>query len=387
MEKFLDVANSNLKNATEFISGTGRANNVQIEVSPDKESNSNASSAVSTSLNTFQGLRINFSVDSASSGFSFSCPFYPDKPLSNLFKPFGNENVTIKYKGKELLAGKAELITPGYDTNGSFVNVQGRSKTGVFVDSDAGKPYFRKNLTFNQIVKSYSDIVKAEPDTQRFPIVQHEPGTSIYEFFTKIAAGQGLWAIPQRDGSLIYKKILSTDPIQASLGDGSQNVMSIKSSYDVTKLFNTYVAIKSSSGNSAKEFVTEELVREESRGGKFYKPDQENASLKSVAERARSQALIDGIALSIQLAGWEWDDKLWQPGMMIEVHSPLNMIYKKSKFCIKTVELALDDSNGEMTTLALTLPNAFDNSKITNRPWESEESGISLSNTPSRGLT
>ncbi len=343
-------------------------------------------------LTTFQGLSLDFTIDSACSAFAFSTPFYPDRPLSNFFRHYGNEEVIIKYKGTEILTGVAEICEPSYSISGATVKIQGRSRTGVLVDADCPPPFFHKNLTFNQFADQYSGLVKADPDTQKFPVIQYDAGTKIYDVLTKIGAGQGLWAVPQSNGDLIFLKIPSSTPVVAKFRDGQDNIELSSAKTDITKRFNKYIAIK---GTRTAEAI-DNKVKFDERGLKYVKPDQENASLLSVAERARSQAIIDSIGFEMRLAGWEWEGKLWKAGVFVEIESPLNMIYSPAKFIVKSCVLEMSESDGLGTRLVLALPNAYDNSPITSEPWikANSSSGISVGSVlrkvfkvPKRGTT
>ena len=62
---------------------------------------------------------------------------------------------------------------------------------------------------------------------------------------------------------------------------------------------------------------------------------------------------------SVILSTWEWEGKLFQPGMIINITSPMNLIYKKSEFCIKQVDYTYDINSGFITELQLCLPSVF----------------------------
>jgi hypothetical protein len=62
---------------------------------------------------------------------------------------------------------------------------------------------------------------------------------------------------------------------------------------------------------------------------------------------------------SVILSTWEWEKKLFLPGILIYLTSPMNMIYKQSKFCIKQVDYTYDINGGYITELQLCLPSVF----------------------------
>jgi hypothetical protein len=144
-----------------------------------------------------------------------------------------------------------------------------------------------------------------------------------------------------------------TDP-QISIQDGKENVLSITATYDVTKRFTEYVGCKR---GYAQKSIFDNTIN--NRGKKFFRADDNNGDLGKVAELGRSKSISESMTFSVILSTWEWGGKLFQPGILVNVISPLNLIYKKSQFCVKQVDFTYDINSGYITELQLCLPSVF----------------------------
>jgi prophage tail gpP-like protein len=300
----------------------------------------------------FNALRLSYAIDSGCAAFSFDTIFNPSKGLSNDIKPFGNESIKIIYKGEYVFIGILEKITTGYSNSGSNINIQGRSKSGILLDTQV-KGNQLANSTIERLSQNFGFTEIKEKTKEIFPLFDWYSGDNAFDIISKYAAQKGLWAVPRFDGSLEFINFNKlTDP-KISIQDGKENVLSITATYDVTKRFSEYVGFK----KSQQKKIFDNTIS--NRGSKYFRADDNNGDLGKVAELGRSKSISESMTFSVVLSTWEWEKKLFQPGILINLISPMNLIYKKSKFCVKQVDFTYDINSGYVTELQLCLPSVF----------------------------
>jgi prophage tail gpP-like protein len=301
----------------------------------------------------FNALRLSYAIDSGCAAFSFDTIFNPSKGLSNDIKPFGNEPIKIYYKEESVFNGILEKITTGYSNSGSNINIQGRSKSGILLDTQV-KGSQLANSTIEGLSQTFGFTEIKEKTKEIFPLFDWNSGDNAFDIISKYAAQKGYWAVPRFDGSLEFINFNKlTDP-KISIQDGKENVLSISSTYDVTKRFSEYVGFKK---GFAQKIVTDNTIS--NRGKKYFRGDDNNSDLDKVAQLGRSKSISESMTFSVVLSTWEWDKKLFQPGILLNVTSPMNLIYKESKFCVKQVDFTYDINSGYITELQLCLPSVF----------------------------
>jgi prophage tail gpP-like protein len=300
----------------------------------------------------FNALRLSYAIDSGCAAFSFDTIFNPSKGLSNEIKPFGNEQIKIYYKEEKIFNGILEKITTGYSNSGSNINIQGRSKSGILLDTQV-KGSQLANSTIEALSQTFNFANTIEKTKTTFPLFDWNSGDNAFDILSKYAAQKGLWAVPRFDGSLEFINFDKlTDP-KISIQDGKENVLSISATYDVTKRFSEYVGFKKA---QQKKILDNTITN---RGAKYFRADDNNGDLGKVAELGRSKSISESMTFSVILSTWEWDKKLFQPGILVNVISPMNLIYKESKFCVKQVDFTYDINSGYITELQLCLPSVF----------------------------
>jgi prophage tail gpP-like protein len=302
----------------------------------------------------FNGLRLSYAIDSGCAAFSFDTILYPSKGLSNKIKPFGNELIIIKYNYNTIFIGNIEKITTGYSNSGSNINIQGRSRSAILLDTQipAGQAQNTTLVGLSQNL-GYYNLVTANPNEQ-YPLFDYDYGDNAFDILTKYASQKGLWAIPKFDGTLSFVKIENLTDTGISIEDGNQNVLSITASYDVTKRFSEYIGFKK---DKTPLKIEDKTVID--RGKKYFRGNDIVSDLRQVAKLGRSKSISESMNFSVILSTWEWNKSLFQPGILIEITSPMNLIYKKSKFCVKQVDYTYDINSGFITELQLALPSVY----------------------------
>ena len=302
----------------------------------------------------FNALRLSYAIDSGCAAFSFDTIFNPSKGLSNEIKPFGNEGISIYYKDTNIFTGKLEKITTGYSNSGSNINIQGRSKSAILLDTQISANLIKKStLVGLSVLLEYPDLVEANPN-EIFEQFEYDNGDNAFDILTKYASQKGMWAVPRFSGKLAFIKFDKLTNPRISMQDGNENVLSITASYDVTKRFGEYIGYKR---NATPYKIQDFTVK--NRGKKYLRGNDIVSDLTQVAKLGRSKSISESMNFSVILSTWEWEGKLFQPGMIINITSPMNLIYKKSEFCIKQVDYTYDINSGFITELQLCLPSVF----------------------------
>jgi len=335
-ENGIDLQNVDLN---KFLNLNKSKNSLKIEIN-NKE------------FSEFNALRISYAIDSGCAAFSFDTIFNPSKGLSNDIKPFGNEEIKISYNNKIIFIGKIEKITTGYSNSGSNINIQGRSKSAILLDTQVDGGHL-SNSTLNLLSSKFGYNNLINSPNEIFSVFDWDSGDNAFDILTKYASQKGWWAVPSTFGNLEFIKIVNITSPNITLQDGDENVLSITASYDTTKRFSEYVGIK----KEQKKIIYDNSIL--NRGKKYFRGNDIVSDLEQVAKLGRSKSISDSMNFSIILSTWEWDDKLFLPGIIINLISPMNLIYKSSKFCIKQVDYTYDTNGGYITELQLCLPSVF----------------------------
>lgn len=330
-------------------------------------------------LKRWQGLSVVYQMDAATAAVSFTTVFDPDDDdMISLFRPDKQILVDITYDlGITILQGIIDKFDPDESVIGIETKIEARAIVSPLVDSDIIQDVYFKKLTLQQFADKLlgqtgltGKSVVFEPDSSPIPVIKVEKGEKFFEAIAKEAASLGYWCIPARAGTFTFKKISPNDKIQAELQRGVSPVLAVKGAYSLTNRFSEYVGIGGGNGSSRSVKIQDTSFPPGLFGTKtkLVKAQKENSDLIKFTERARNQDQIDSISLSVDLSSWVYNDKIWQPGGMIQLEAPGAMIYKPFKFVIKTVTLTYDES-GEKATLELAFPNAYDGSNLDDYPW------------------
>lgn len=359
-------------------------------------------------LSGITGFQVVRAIDAASHAFAISTPWEPTPENIQYFKPYSPGAIQILGGDELFLEGYFEVVNATSDSGTRSLELQGRSTSGVLMDWSAGIMYngsqadyvsiqpataFEfQGLTFNAIAwkVSFPNLVYAYPDTGPLYDVAIEPGETVFEFLSKLAAANGLWACPQPEGSIIFQKIGGL-PV-ASLKEGQSPLISIQASHDVTQRFYRYMIISEEAGNIGIQAIVLEkypqggpVLGPAIRGTKIIRPEKESTDYTQAANFARSRALIDAYSVTATVQGFTYKDaagmeKFWKGGDIINLYAPGAFILKPSNLIVKQATFKLDESSGSTTTLELTLPEAYGTAAaqaalysnfIVRSPWES----------------
>lgn len=345
-------------------------------------------------LTGWTGLQVNRAIDACADTFSFSVPFDPTPENLERFKPYigggpaGNK-VEIFGENERFATGYVEVVSCISDGNQRVINLQGRSTTGVLMDWSAGSlysataPHFPRtafefqNMTFNQIAKviAFPNSVYAVPDTGVMADVAIEPGQTIYNFISKLAAANGLYGRATPEGALQYSKLGNTPPV-VDLEEGRAPVETVESNHDITKRFFKYQILANTTGQPGVQASAYDLgVNAGQRGSKIIEPKQQSADYQQAANFARSRGFIDSYTVTATCTGFVYQDysgtwKFWEAGDVVRLYAPGAFVRKLSRFIIQRVTFQMDTKQGQRTKLDLTLPELYNGETPQEKPWE-----------------
>jgi prophage tail gpP-like protein len=323
----------------------------------------------------WQGLQVVRSIDSAADGFAFSLPFDPTPENRERFRPFKATQIRVSADGELLLTGYIEVVVPYTGPDRKTIEIQGRGATGVLIDWSAGPPFEFQGLSFNQIAAQIAHPYElvAQPDTGVLSDVSIEIGSNVYPFISSLAAANGLWAQPQPGGWLRFSRLDSGRASVADLVEGESPVVSVSGNYDVTQRFQKYMVVSQNEGDPDAEYEVSdpELLGANVRGRKIVLLKQQSADLREAANFARSKALIDSFQTTALVTGWKNGTGFWKPGDIIRLKAPGAFIQNLTRLVIKRATMAIDESAGQVTTLDLGLPAAYNQQspKVEDLPW------------------
>jgi prophage tail gpP-like protein len=329
------------------------------------------------------GLQIVRGIDQAADAFSFSFPWEATEENKRRFVAYRTSTVQIKYDNEVIVSGIAEKYEPTSSAEGVTMTLNGRSRSGALLELSAGPPFELAgtfNAIANQIIPTKASggnrsfvTVRAVPDflLSTGIVLNVEPGQTIWEVLSKIAAGRNLYAFPQPDGGIIFKTITVPSP-SADIREGLSPVISVSTSMDLTQRFYEYIVSNTNGGDTLVYSEIDRGVAPDIRAKKYTQTDQPG-EIENAAKFARNRGIMDSYTCTVTVAGWTTNDgTLWAPGMTVNVYYPSAMIYRDSLLMIKRVTMQLDENGGAVTQLELTFPQVFTGGDITRAfpyPW------------------
>lgn len=319
-------------------------------------------------LTGWNGLQIIRGIDVAADAFSFTVPFEPNERNRLRFAAYRTSNVVVRYDGVPVVTGPMEKLSAEWSADGTPLQIEGRSRSAAALEISAWPGEYR--LPFNAL----ATIIQLPPDGRgvdrpptavtitaspepRTRLTQIDPGQTVYEVLSKIAAGYGLWARPNGDGSLTFRKIQGV-PAGAELREGVAPLISIRTSHDLTKRYYKYRVEKTIDGDNYSAEEIDRGVDPVLRAIKIVEP-QQDADPNEAAKFAKARGIIDGYSCAATVAGWTVGGKLWAAGMTVPVYAPSAFIYRTYELIVRKATLQLDEAGGAITELELAFPQVY----------------------------
>ncbi len=323
-------------------------------------------------LEGWSGLQIVRAFDTAADSFAFSFPWEATAENRRRFVAFRTTACEVRYGNDLVISGIVEKYSAQYSASTRSLTIEGRSRSGVLVDLSAPPGmYSGKFSDLAREVCPQGVTVRTVPAV--FPaggevlLLDVDAGQTAFQALTRLASGQGLWALPQPDGSLLFRKFRAGAPV-ADLEEGQSPLTEIDSIYDLTQRFYRYRGVSAYDGSLTLAEVLDTGVDPVLRDGRIFQPPVENDPQETV-NQARSRGIIDAWQCNVTVTGWTINGKLWSPGMAVTLVAPSAMLYNKVPLIVSRAVLQYDETGGAQTQLRLTLAGAYNNEVSAPYPW------------------
>ena len=293
-----------------------------------------------------------------------------------------------------VITGFIDSVKRQYDKQSHAITITGRDKTGDLVDCSAiFKSGQWSNKTVAQIARDLLKpfaigVIVATDVGAPLPTFAIQEGASVFEELERAAKMRALILMSDGAGNLLITRASKT-PAAAQLLEGD-NILKADGEFSWMDRFSQYLIKGQSKGsdNVFGEAVAQQSALVKDSGINRYRPllivaDEQGggATLKQRAEWERNVRFGRGTRATMTVQGWDVGGQLWQPNTLARVVSPL--LSADLDLLIVSVAFSLDEG-GHLTTLQLTLPQAFDtieNVKQTRlekkiRKAQGDESGI-----------
>jgi prophage tail gpP-like protein len=319
-------------------------------------------------FNAFTEVRVDFSLGSVASEFSFSARFNPDNLFHRkVFQPLAYLPIQIYSKeNRLLLTGTIMNIDLGSNSSRQLQRVSGYSKSGVIEDCSIpleSYPLERINVSLTEIsrslIKSFGLTASASTNIARemaqiYPKTVASPSESVKSFLSKLASQRNIILGHTAQGELHFFKLDIKQPSKFFFNQ--ENTLSMSLSASGQSFFSQISVIRqpSSSNNvSLVDTVSNPLVGSKIRTlvkvlSSGTATDTKKAAdsvlasqLQSLSITARFERIIDA-----------------SPGDIVEVENPELHIYSRTKFVISR-HIISQKENSENSEVTLVLPEAF----------------------------
>lgn len=351
-------------------------------------------------------------------GFTFEIPFdYRDRKLVNALGPYGYKPAVLHIGGEPYITGICMKPSFSQSDGGNVCTMEVRTKPGNMIECMA--PH--KSLTYekqklleiaNRVAADYGvgrSSLKAystHGDSTIFESAVKETTETDFDFLKRLAAQKGFLITSAKDGNLMFVRPTMDAKAVATLHAGQFPVKSCSSSFDGTKRFSEWRGYAEMSGL----MVSMSVQRDD--GVPIFRPfaftadesganptdvtvdtkkapsvgageqDAETQLLKAMAAGGTTdmvravrwrmaKSLADSADISVIVAGWrDPDGYLWEENTKVRFWGPGIMIFQESDFILQSVELSKDVGGGDIATLALILPDAYNMTMPTRYPWD-----------------
>ena len=332
------------------------------------------------SYENFLSASVEIRLDALSNTFSFAAASTGELPFR------GGESCRVLVEDEVVLTGFIEIVSGDYSNGDHNISIQGRDKTGDFLDSSIEAiSDIRPELHLQQVIEkiinnigadiSVVDEVNPALFNKAEDLVTPESGDNAFQFVEKLARKRHVLLTSNADGNIVITRAsgeLINGKIKNLLGDDSNNVISASFSYDTTGRYNIYKFDSSlalvplnNAGDTKLEDVVDQsgtVTDPDSRIGRQLilvaespfssGEDNDRATWEANIRRARGRvysAVVNGYR--------DLDGNLWQVNKLVPVQDTYAGI--DADMLINTVTFTFDIQNGRQTVMSFVEENAY----------------------------
>lgn len=277
----------------------------------------------------------------------------------------------LKIDGTAVVSGYVDSASPSYDDSSHGIDISGRDRTGDLVDCSAivkGSELRKQKLEgiVAAIAKPFGVTVKTEVDTGAvFETFAIQPGETAWEAIERAARQRFMVITVDGNGNLVISDI-GTRYAADDLIEGV-NIKSAQASYDFSNRFSEYTVKgqQAAQNDGAQPGKTDVQSKAVDKSITRYRPKILTAETQASDGSAQNRAQLEAATragkstkITVKVQGWTMGDgELWPVNVLININS--RMLSINEDLLISAVRFVLSDSDGFVTELELTRPEAF----------------------------
>jgi prophage tail gpP-like protein len=276
----------------------------------------------------------------------------------------------VFYKGLLALTGHVDAYNPRYSSTHHSVTIQGRSKTGDLCDSSAEIPTGElRDVTIDQLARKAVQPfglgvrLKGKAD-EVLDVIRQHPGETVHRLIERYARGSGLLPTDTPEGDLELLQV-EDGGAEASVIEGV-NILEASAMLREDQRHSKYKTLGQDHGTDGESGRKVSGRRSETSDGavRRHRPLTLLNESKTARKRARLRgaweaAVRAGESIRAEVKVYDWlcrPGKLWTPGMIVQVTSPMLSIDRT--LALEGVTLMLSDK-GTIAALSLVPPEAM----------------------------
>jgi len=328
----------------------------------------------------WESLAFTRSLD-AIDGITFQAPFDPEyAEFREMFRPLSFKDVELKIGGGLAFSGTLVGVSPVNQPDRRFVLISCYSKSGVLQDCTLPPGSFPKNEISNQKLTGIASSVLApfglgysflEDPGVKFDRVAIEPAAKVFDFLVTLAKQRGFVMSSDADGDLVFWKGKTDGPNVARLKEGNPLIQSIEASFSPQQYFSEITAISpTSTGKDGQALPAKNKRFDGFRPFVFKSVDSQGVDSQQASDAALGRMFGNVVSYTANISTWRDESGArWEPNTFIEIEYPSAMIYRPTKFLIRSATFE-QTSRSDTATLQLVLPSSFSETAPEVLPWE-----------------
>lgn len=315
------------------------------------------------SLKGFDKVVVSLSLDEIAGEFTFKVAnrIKDGRPLE---LPELDKEVEILVDGSAIMKGYVEVVENFASDQDGFVSlIHGREVTCDLVDSSI--TYSKKlsgpiDTVIADIVKPFS--IKTVANSKKSVSITTEKGARVWDTIELLArkTGELLWT---RGDGILNIGVGSRDRFQKSLA--MENIKMAHSKFSSHETFSEYIVMSETESNADSWGSKAKRSSRKKGESRRYRPlviKGEASSLNPAeamkrAEWEASMRVSRSAAATVTIAGFRIGSEILAINRLVEVNHP--MIGIKREMLISSVMYSFSKSDGSVSTLGLSLPDAF----------------------------
>lgn len=277
----------------------------------------------------------------------------------------------VTYDGRDVITGWIDEDLTTYDARAHTITATGRSLTGDLVDCAAvhrGGQWRGKDL--QRIAEDLCDpfgvaVVMNTDVGAAFRLFELQDGETVFQALGRACRRRGVLLRANESGALVLDRVGSTK-VRTSLEYG-RNILRGQKRNSVQDRFSTYTVKAQTQGTDNLFGLGASGLKRVSTdvGVTRYRPtilpaedEDSGGELQKRADWERNVRAGRAKRVDYTVQGWEHQDGLWAPNTLVTVRD--SVLRVDDELLVVSVNFVRSETDGTITNLSLTLPEAFD---------------------------